>query len=167
MGVGRHGLMGKQNLYDHSMRIPLIMRGPGIPAGLRSDAMLYLLDMFPTILEFAGVDPPESAGRSITELLAGETDAHRQEIFSAYQGLFGHPGDAPYQRSLKNARYKLIQSVVDGAETWQFFDLHEDPLEMRDLIDDLSQAAVIDQLRRDLRAQQQRFDDPLVREAAP
>ena len=102
LGVGQHGLMGKQNLYDHSMRIPLIMRGPGIPVGLRSSALLYLLDLYPTLLEQAGVAVPEtSAGHSLNALLDEVTYMHRRLIFSAYQGVFGHPQNRPYQRSNK------------------------------------------------------------------
>ena len=64
LGVGQHGLMGKQNLYDHSMRIPLIMRGPGVPIGLRSSARLYLHDLYPTLLQIAGVDVPADKCRA-------------------------------------------------------------------------------------------------------
>ncbi len=54
LALGSHGLMGKQNLYDHSVRVPLIFRGPGIPKNQTSDAMVYLLDLCPTFCEFAG-----------------------------------------------------------------------------------------------------------------
>ncbi len=161
LGVGQHGLMGKQNLYDHSMRIPLILRGPGIPAGQRSDAMLYLLDMYPTLLERAGVAPPvTSAGQSLNPVLDG--GAGRERIFSAYQGVFGPPGERPCQRSLKRGRHKLIQTVAAGVETWQLFDLEADPWETRDLIADESSAALIESLREDLRREQALHDDPAL-----
>jgi choline-sulfatase len=50
IAVGRHGLMGKQNLYEHSWRVPYIVRGPGIAPGSRSDALIYLHDTFPDFL---------------------------------------------------------------------------------------------------------------------
>ncbi len=166
LGVGQHGLMGKQNLYDHSMRVPLIMRGPGIPAGMRSSAMLYLHDLYPTLLNCAGVDvPATSAGHSLANVLNQLTTKHRKLIFSAYQGVFGHPERRPYQRSVKDGRYKLIQTVVDAVETWQLFDLAEDPWEQWDLINQPGNNRLINQLKACLRKRQARSNDPLVTEA--
>ena len=162
LGVGQHGLMGKQNLYDHSMRIPLIMRGPGVPAGLQCGALLYLLDLYPTLLEMAGVPTPDSsAGHSLSALLGELTYKHRRQIFSAYQGVFGHPRGAPYQRSIKDERHKLIQTVVDGVMTWQLFDLIADPYETVDLIEAPAQAGKIDKLKQALQKRAARFNDPV------
>ena len=58
LAIGSHGLFGKQNLYDHSMHSPLLIAGPGVPKGRRSDAMCYLLDIFPTLGELTGVSAP-------------------------------------------------------------------------------------------------------------
>ena len=163
LGVGQHGLMGKQNLYDHSMRIPLIMRGRGLPAGLQCDALLYLLDLYPTLLEMAGVPlPAGGAGRSLECLLSQDTHEHREQIFSAYQGVFGPPRDKPYQRSVKDKRVKLIQTRVDGEETWQLFDLEADPYETNDVIDEPARAGLVESLRADLRKRQARFNDPVL-----
>lgn len=163
LGVGQHGLMGKQNLYDHSMRIPLIVRGPGLPAGLRSQALLYLLDLYPTLLELAGVAVPDStAGHSLTTLLDEVTYKHRKQIFSAYQSVFGHPAGAPYQRSIKDERHKLIQTVVDGVMTWQLFDLDADPSETRNLIDEPALAALVERLKEDSKKRGARFNDPVL-----
>ena len=163
LGVGQHGLMGKQNLYDHSMRIPLIMRGPGVPKSLRCEALLYLLDLYPTLLELAGLPVPEaSAGHSLSALLSQATHKHRRQIFSAYQGLFGQPGSQPYQRSIKDERHKLIQTVVDGGVTWQLFDLAADPYETKDLIDEPAFADLVNQLKESLRKRQARFNDPVL-----
>ena len=167
LGVGQHGLMGKQNLYDHSMRIPLIMRGPGLPAGLRSEALLYLLDLYPTLLELAGVDIPETAaGHCLTALLREDTTMHRKQIFSAYQGLFGPPAGAPYQRSIKDEGGKLIQTVVAGEETWQLFDLAADPYEINDLIGDPAKADLTERLKADLKKRQARFNDPVLTQSS-
>ncbi len=165
LGVGQHGLMGKQNLYDHSMRIPLIMRGPGVPVDLRCGALLYLLDLYPTLLECAGVAVPSStAGHSMNALLRQDTYMHRRQIFSAYQGVYGDPRGAPYQRSIKNERNKLIQTVVDGRVTWQLFDLSADPYETTNLIDDPAKSALVNQLKGSLRERQARADDPLLKD---
>jgi arylsulfatase A-like enzyme len=155
--------MGKQNLYDHSMRIPLIMRGPGVPDGIRSGALLYLLDLYPTLLEAAGLSVPAgAAGHSMAALLRQDTYMHRRQIFSAYQGVYGDPQGAPYQRSIKNDRNKLIQTVVAGEVTWQLFDLSADPYETKNLIDDPAKASLVDQLKRSLRERQTRADDPVL-----
>ena len=166
LGVGQHGLMGKQNLYDHSMRIPLIMRGPGVPAGLRCGALLYLLDLYPTLLEMADVAvPATSIGHSLNMLLEELTYKHRRQIFSAYQGLFGHPQGQPYQRSIKDERHKLIQTVVGGEETWQLFDLAEDPYEINDLVNAPDNADLVETLKRSLRERQNRVSDPVLADA--
>ena len=166
LGVGQHGLMGKQNLYDHSMRIPLIMRGPGIPVGLRCSALLYLLDLYPTLLEQAGVSVPEtSAGHSLNALLDEVIYMHRRLIFSAYQGVFGHPQGRPYQRSIKDERNKLIKTVVDGKETWQLFDLAADPNETKDLAGDPAYAGLVAHLKVKLHQRQERANDPVLEEA--
>ena len=163
LGLGQHGLMGKQNLYDHSMRIPLIMRGPGIPVGIRSQALLYLLDLYPTLLELAGVSvPATSAGHSLTAVLSELTYMHRRQIFSAYQSVFGHPRGAPYQRSIKDERNKLIETVVDGTVTWQLFDLQADPWETRNLINEPAYARQVERWQRSLRERQARVNDPVL-----
>ena len=163
LGVGQHGLMGKQNLYDHSMRIPLIMRGPGIPRGMSCDALLYLLDMYPTLLELAGIDVPEDCdGHSLAALLNRVTTKHRRQIFSAYQGVFGHPRGQPWQRSIKDERNKLIQTVVNGEETWQLFDLAADAHERINLIDQPVYEKLAQRLRASLRDRQTRAKDPLL-----
>ncbi len=162
LGVGQHGLMGKQNLYDHSMRIPLIMRGPGIPAGQQSDALVYLFDLFPTLCERAGIPLPEfNEGHSLNALLSGLTTRHRRSIFSAYQGVFGHPQGRPCQRSVKDGRYKLIQSILNGKSTWQLFDLQADPYEIGNLAEQPSHSDVVQRLRQDLRGWQHLINDPI------
>ena len=165
LGVGQHGLMGKQNLYDHSMRIPMILRGPGISAGVSCDALVYLLDMFPTLLERAGVAVPAGqVGHSLNSLLDGQTNKHRRLIFSAYQGVFGNPLGRPWQRSIKDERYKLIKSVLDGAVTWQLFDLREDPWELNNLVGQADYDAVIMGLNKSLRDRQTRVKDPVLKD---
>ncbi len=162
LGVGQHGLMGKQNLYDHSMRIPLIMRGPGIPAGVESEALLYLHDLYPTLLERAGLPlPPTCQGRSLAPVLREDSGEHRSLIFSGYQGVFGHPGGAPYQRSIKDKRHKLIQTVLAGETTWQLFDLAADPWESKNLVHEAPYLRQVERLQRSLQEQQARVDDPV------
>ena len=60
MAIGRHGLQGKQNLYEHTSRVPFIVKGPGIPSGKRVTGNMYLLDVLPTLCDLAGIDAPET-----------------------------------------------------------------------------------------------------------
>ena len=58
---GSHGLIGKQNCYEHSMGVPLLIAGPGIPSGRRTEAMCYLFDVLPTLGKLCGVPPPSTS----------------------------------------------------------------------------------------------------------
>ena len=78
LAIGRHGLMGKQNMYEHSVRVPLIISGPGLPKGKRSGALVYLLDLAPTIFDLAGIAvPAEVEGLSLEPILRGKKKAVR------------------------------------------------------------------------------------------
>lgn len=121
LAIGSHGLMGKQNLYEHSMGAPLIFSGPGIPKDKRSDAFCYLLDIFPTLGELAGVSgPDENEGRSLAPVITGKSTAARPHILTAYRQM---------QRAVNDGRWKLITYDVGGKQTVQLFDLSNDPNE--------------------------------------
>ncbi|MCY3719406.1 MAG: sulfatase-like hydrolase/transferase [Anaerolineaceae bacterium] len=165
LALGQHGLMGKQNVYEHSLRIPLILRGPGIVAGQRSDALCYLHDLYPTLLERAGCALPEtSEGFSLNALLAGQGTRHRRSLFAAWQPDQGRPGAQPHMRSLRGERFKLIESRVSGAARSQLFDLRADPLEMNDLSESRGYQHVMERMRARLRIWQRAAGDPLVGE---
>ena len=126
LALGCHGLMGKQNLYDHSVRIPLVLRGPGIPAGESRDQFVYLLDLFPTLCELNGLEIPDSVeGISFAPILADPSAETRDSLYFAYNELI---------RSVKDKRYKLIEYRTTVHKT-QLFDLQEDPDELHDLSD--------------------------------
>lgn len=123
LAVGQHGLMGKQNLYDHSVRVPFIVAGPDLEAGKHVDAPIYLQDAMASTLDLAGIDKPEHVEfTSIMSLARGDTDKHVYDaIYGAYLQL---------QRSVTMDGFKLI--VYPSAVRTRLFDLNEDPLEMRD-----------------------------------
>lgn len=125
LSVGSHGLLGKQNLYEDSVRVPLVIRGPGVPAGLRNGALAYSFDLFATLCELAGVPPPDGIdSRSLVPSLAPGSPPHRPELGALYMDQ---------QRMVTDGRWKLIAYRVNGAERIQFFDLKGDPDERRDL----------------------------------
>lgn len=125
LAIGSHGLLGKQNPYEHSIRAPLILSGPGIPKGRSSDALCYLLDIYPTAAELSGLPVPLGIfGKSLAPVIQGNTTQHRKSIYNAYRHI---------QRALIGPRYKLILHRVDGVETCQLFDLQKDPDELMSL----------------------------------
>jgi arylsulfatase A-like enzyme len=142
LALGQHGLMGKQNLYDHSVRVPLIFSGPGVPPGRRSDAYCYLLDVYPTLCALAGLPVPETVeGKSLVPAMHDPTEAIRDVLLCAYRGI---------QRSARNRRHKLIEYAVGGRRTTQLFDLIEDPWETTNLADDPVRASDLARLRAEL-----------------
>ena len=137
LAIGSHGLRGKQNMYDHTVGVPLVLCGPGIPAGVRSRAQCYLRDLFPTICELCGAANPEGIeGKSLAPLLRGEAR-------SLYPHVFGYYGDA--QRMVRTERWKLIHYLQIGK--WQLFDLENDPHERVNLADSLDHAAILAELQ--------------------
>lgn len=154
LALGSHGLLGKQNLYEHSVRVPLVMSGPGIATGRTTPAACYLLDIFPTVCELADVRTPEGVeGRSMAQVLAGGQQALRETLLFAYRRC---------QRAVCDGRWKLIRCFVGGRTTTQLFDLEADPLEMKDLSADPACAAQLERLGRLLEAQMRQAADPMA-----
>jgi arylsulfatase A-like enzyme len=126
LAVGQHGLIGKQNLYDHSIRVPLILAGPGLPSGRRPAGLVYSHDVFPTLCELAGIDIPDTVESHSLRLGWTPNAEGRDVVFAAYKGL---------QRMLRRENWKLIEYTVPGQPLRrQLFDLRADPWEMRNLV---------------------------------
>lgn len=150
LAIGSHGLMGKQNLYEHSMRAPLIFAGAGIPHGARRDAMCYLLDIFPTLGALTAVAPPKgSEGESLVPQLAGAAQVKgRPAIFTAYGKV---------QRAIRDERWKLI--VYPQLNHTQLFDLRDDPAERSDLAAQPEHRPQVERLTALLGAAQRKLGD--------
>lgn len=156
IAIGSHGLMGKQNLYEHSMGVPLIFSGPGIPQGKSSDALAYLFDVYPTVCHLVGAKVPAGLdGKSLAPVIQGKTENVRDTIFLAYRDL---------QRAVRRGRWKLL--VYPQVNKIQLLDLQEDPYETKNLADDPSEAMRITELLAVMREQQKLFGDtqPLMSE---
>lgn len=127
MAIGRHGLQGKQNLYQHTWRVPMIVRGPGIAPGSRATGNNYLLDVMATLCDLTGVEAPASVeGHSFKPVLEGKQDIVREVLYGVYCG-----GTKPGMRCVKKGDWKLIKyDVLDGTvrET-QLFNLANNPHE--------------------------------------
>ncbi|MCK7558525.1 sulfatase-like hydrolase/transferase [Chitinophaga sedimenti] len=119
LAVGQHGLLGKQNLYDHSMRVPLILSGPGLPTDARRDALCALTDIYPTLCDYAGLPRPEGLeGQSLLPVVK-KTANGRPAVFTSYKDV---------QRAVRTEdNWKLIWYKVKGRETKQLFNLQIDP----------------------------------------
>jgi arylsulfatase A-like enzyme len=148
---GRHGLMGKQNLYEH-VKPPLIVFGPGVPHG-QSDALVYLFDLFPTICDVAGVPTPAVVeGKSLLGIVQGRQAAVRDWLLCGYKDC---------QRMVRDSRWKLIRYNAAGATHTQLFDLAGDPDEMRNLADDPRFAAERKRLERLMSEARRQYGDPV------
>ena len=136
LSLGEHGLFGKQNLYEFGgMHVPLVIAGPGISKG-KSDALVYLMDLFPTFAEFAGAKIPDGVeGKSITPILSGKQPKVRDLLYTGYRDC---------QRAIRDDRWKLIRyPLVDRT---QLFDLSSDPHELVNLADKPEHAAKVAEL---------------------
>lgn len=126
LALGSHGLLGKQNVYEHSMGAPLIVSGPGVPKGGSTSAMTYILDLVPTIYRLTGTEIPASIdGSDLAPLWRGEKKTVRDSLFLAFQDKM---------RSVRDQRWKL--HVYPQINHTLLFDLEADPGETRNLAED-------------------------------
>lgn len=126
--LGRHGLLGKQNLYEHTWRVPLIVRGQGIKAGSRALGNTYLFDILPTMCDMAGIEQPQTCdGKSFLPVLKGRTKTIRDVLY----GVF-HEDPDPGVRAVKKGYWKLIKYDVYNGQVHetQLFNLKENPDEL-------------------------------------
>lgn len=149
LALGSHGLLGKQSLYEHSMGTPVLLAGPGVPRG-RSDALVYLFDLFPTLCGLAGgVDVPDGVeGIDLGPVLRGEQPRVRNSLFTLYRDS---------QRAVRDDRFKLIRLTRTGKT--MLFDLDRDPHELHDLAGDPSSAPRIADLLEEMRRWQEAVGD--------
>lgn len=128
LAVGQHGLLGKQNLYEHSIRVPMIISGPGVPEGSSYAGFNYLSDIAPTLYDYLGVGKPATVeGKSHFSVFKQPSQFVRNTIYNVY----GH-----WSRSFKSADgFKIILYNVDGVRHTQLFNLNMDPWEMNNLAD--------------------------------
>ena len=140
LAIGSHGLRGKQNMYEHTIGVPLIFRGPGIPADRRTAAQCYLRDLYPTICDLCDVPIPDTVtAKSLKPILDGSQEP-------IHQAVFAHFRDS--QRAIRTDRWKYIRYPLADRE--QLFDLKQDPLEQNNVADDPQFAETLKRLRKRL-----------------
>ncbi|MDX2035633.1 MAG: sulfatase-like hydrolase/transferase [Isosphaeraceae bacterium] len=152
LAVGEHGLIGKQSLYDHSIRVPLILAGPGIPRGATNDRLVTIASLFSTTCRLAGIPTPESVQFPPLDLAAASVGGKDSDeaIHAAYMNK---------QRMIRTHQWKLIESPV--ASRIQLFAIRDDPWEMNDLAGDPSKQLLIDWLHARLKEWCRSSDDPM------
>ena len=156
LAIGSHGLLGKQNVFEHSMHIPLIFAGPGIPRGKSTAAFTYLLDVFPTLCDVTGIPRPAGLeGESLRPLWEGTRDRIRDSVFLPFLGI---------QRAVRDERWKLI--VYPKIDYLQLFDLQTDPDETRNLIDRPENEEHVQRLQKLMKQWQAKVGDTLELPAA-
>lgn len=134
--LGDHGIFLKgPYFYEGAIRVPLIMRWPGkYKAGLRSDALVEMTDLTPTLLEAAGLSIPAGVqGRSLTPVLTGKTTTHRDSIYCEFYDSLAIYNPPPMGTCVRNERYKLI--YYQGLKAGELYDLDKDPTETHNLWD--------------------------------
>ncbi|GAA3584553.1 sulfatase-like hydrolase/transferase [Snuella lapsa] len=153
LAVGEHGLMGKQNMYDHSVRVPLMVVGPDIPKGNKVNADVYLQDVMASALDIAGVEKPDYITfNSLLDLAKGlRMESKCQAVYGTYE--------KGSQRMIRKDNYKLI--VYPRSEQILLYDLKKDPMELHDIASDEANTGRIKSLFGDLIKLQEEMEDQL------
>lgn len=152
LALGQHGLMGKQSCYEHSVRIPLVFSGAGIPQGTKNDALVYLLDIFPTICDLVDIECPENIdGTSLRDAIKNSEQEVRDCVYLVYGNV---------QRGVSDKEFKLIEYVTDGQHTMtQLFELKNDPWELNNLAKSEAYSEKLNEMRRKLFKLRDEWDD--------
>jgi arylsulfatase A-like enzyme len=153
LALGNHGLLGKQNMYDHSMRVPLFVVGPDVPKNKQNEVDVYLQDVMASALDLAGVEKPEYVEfNSLMPLVRGKRkESYYPAIYGCYQ--------KDLQRMVRADGFKLI--VYPRAKTFRLYDLENDPLEMNDLAGNPDYEDIQSNLYNQLLQLQKEMDDPI------
>ena len=152
LALGSHGLMGKQNMYEHTINVPLIFKGPGIPRGERFNAQCYLRDLYPTFMDITNQEyNPAIEGTSLMPVLRNEID----EVYPFIIGYFKNS-----QRMIRMQGWKLID--YPEANKVQLFHLGTDPHELKDLATNPKFASIQKQLRQEMNTWLLNHGDPLA-----
>jgi arylsulfatase A-like enzyme len=158
--VGDHGWYDKRWMYEESLKMPLIVKWPGITkAGSVSEKMVQNLDYAPTFLDLEGTGiPADMQGRSLLPLLKGEKPADwRKAIYYHY---YEYPSVhmVPRHYGIRTERYKLMHFYQFGDE-WEFYDLEKDPDERQNQYHNPDLTTVIADVRGKLRDLQRFYED--------
>ncbi|QZT38681.1 sulfatase [Halosquirtibacter xylanolyticus] len=140
--LGEHGWFDKRFMYEESFRTPIIMKYPKeIKAGTVEDRLVQNIDFAPTFLDYANSDiPKDMQGESFRSILNGQSKEWRDALYYTY---YEYPGEHSVERhhGIRTDRYKLIHFYYDS-DTWEMYDLDNDPNEMHNLYGDPTYANI-------------------------
>jgi arylsulfatase A-like enzyme len=138
MAMGGHGLLAKQNIYEVATKVPFIISGPGVPANETRDAMVYLLDIFPTLSSLCNLPAPDGIdGKDITPVLIGKKKEVRHSLYTVYMNS---------SKAVRTNDWKLI--LYQQHNYQQLFDLENDPLEINNLAEVPGYQSKMDEMMR-------------------
>lgn len=151
LAVGSHGLMGKQNLYDHTLRVPLIFKGPSIKANQRVDGQVYMQSIYATTCDLAGIQTPETVDfPSLLPMLENPQAKGEEYVWGSYKNL---------QRMLRSTQYKLI--LYPQVKKVQLFNIADDPYETKNLAGEKRYQSTLKAFFKEMKKQQKKFEDTL------
>jgi len=131
---GEHGRGDKRLAYDESIRVPLLIRGPGVQSGQTSDALVTNIDIAPTILTAAGLPLPASMqGQSLNGLLSGSGGFTRDAIFAEYYPEVKQPGIQRWD-AVRTETHLYVTHPVAGSQYDELYDMVNDPYQMNNLL---------------------------------
>lgn len=149
LAVGHHGLTGKQNMYDHSVRVPFMVVGPDVEPGVQIDTPIYLQDLMATSLDLAGASTEDIDFKSLLPLLRGDRSEHYSAIYGAYLNR---------QRMVTQGDWKYISYPTAKVE--RLFNLKKDPNEMNDLASNPEYTSKLEELRVALSEMNEALNEP-------
>ena len=151
LAIGQHGMTGKQNMYDHSVRVPWLISGPGIPKGKKVDDFIYLQDVMATSLDLADIKKPSHLEfNSVLPIINGKKKVCTNIVYSSYLN---------HQRMVRSKDYKYIIYPISGIEL--LYDLRKDPLEITDVSKIKKYNKYLEKMRTHLANEMNEFLDPL------
>ncbi|MFZ9935667.1 MAG: sulfatase [Luteolibacter sp.] len=156
---GEHGFYNKMWMYEPSLKIPLIIKGPGVKAGSKPDEFAAMMDVAPTLLDFAGCGIPEDVqGRTLRPLLEGKGGSLRDAF---YYHHYGSADVAPPEIvGVRTRTHKLVcYPSLEEKYRWELFDLKEDPKEMHNLYGLDEHRRIVTELKARLQSLIRQYED--------
>jgi arylsulfatase A-like enzyme len=160
---GEHGLGGKWLLYEESIRVPIIVKWPGmteINKGKLLDQLVLNIDIAPTILDLAGIKVPQVMnGKSMLPLLKNPESDFREDFFMEHDSVVNAENPIPDSYGIRTKEWKYIRYVNPKPEVEEMYHLSADPLEMKNLIDNENFIQVKNELRKRLKDYREKLSE--------
>lgn len=157
--TGEHGYAEKRLMYEEALKMPLVIRWPGVTQpGTEVEALVQNIDYGPTFLDMAGIPVPASMqGKSLTNILKGDTPADwRQSVYYHYYDHGRHV--VGRHEGIRTHTHKLIHFYTD--DVWELYDLEADPYEVNNVYGQPGYEAITDSLKMELDKLQVQYEVP-------